>query len=84
MINLIIWIVYGLIVGLIAKAIYKYPESPKGVASTLAIGVCGSFVGGFINYLLGGGTNPLQASGLVMGVVGGIITSFLYRKFNSK
>jgi uncharacterized membrane protein YeaQ/YmgE (transglycosylase-associated protein family) len=80
MINLIVWMVYGLAVGLISKTIYRYKDSPSGFLSTLVIGVCGSFVGGFINHLLGSG-NPMQPSGLIMGVVGGILTCFMYRKF---
>lgn len=80
MINLFVWFVYGIVVGIVSKAIYKYKDSPKGLLSTLAIGVCGSFVGGFISYLAGSG-NPLQPSGLVLGVLGGVITSFAYRKF---
>ena len=80
MINLLVWIVYGLLVGLISKAIYRYKDSPRGFFSTLAIGVCGSFVGGFVSYLVGGGS-PLQPSGVVLGVLGGVITSFLYHRF---
>lgn len=80
MLNLLIWIVYGLVVGLISKAIYRYKDSPKGFLSTLAIGVSGSFVGGFVSYLVGGGS-PLQPSGLTLGVLGGVIASFLYRRF---
>lgn len=79
MIDLIAWVVYGVVVGLISKAIYRYKDSPTGLLSTLAIGVCGSFVGGFINYLMGGGS-PLQPSGIAMGVLGGVITSVAYRK----
>lgn len=79
MINLAIWFVYGVVVGMISKAIYRYKDSPRGLLSTLAIGVCGSFVGGFIGYLAGSG-NPLQPSGLALGVLGGVITSFAYRK----
>ena len=82
MINLIVWIAYGLVVGLISKSIYRYKDSPKGFASTLAVGVCGSFVGGFINHLAGQG-GPLQASGLVLGILGGVVTCFLYRKLVS-
>lgn len=80
MLNLIVWVLYGIVVGLISKAIYRYKDSPTGLLSTLAIGVSGSFVGGFIGYLAGGGS-PLQPSGVAMGVLGGVITSFLYRKF---
>ena len=42
MINLLIWVVYGLVVGIISKAIYRYKDSPKGFVSTLAIGEEGS------------------------------------------
>lgn len=80
MINLIIWLTYGLFVGLIAKAIYRDKSSPSGFFSTLSIGVAGSFMGGFINYLMGNG-DPLQPSGVVMGVLGGVLTCFLHRKF---
>jgi uncharacterized membrane protein YeaQ/YmgE (transglycosylase-associated protein family) len=80
MINLLVWVVYGLVVGLISKAIYRYKDSPKGFLSTLAIGVCGSFVGGFVSYLAGGGS-PLQPAGIALGVLGGVVTSFLYRRF---
>lgn len=78
--SLLVWVVYGLLVGMISKAIYRYKDSPKGFLSTLAIGVCGSFIGGFINYLLGGG-DPIQPSGICMGVLGGVLASFLYRRF---
>lgn len=80
MISIIVWVVYGLFVGLMSKAIYRYKDSPKGFLSTLVIGVCGSFVGGFINYLMGSG-DPLQPSGFLMGVLGGVVTCFAYRKF---
>lgn len=80
MVDLLVWVVYGLVVGLISKAIYRYKDSPTGFISTLAIGICGSFVGGFMSYLVGGG-RPFQPSGLALGVLGGVTTSFLYRKF---
>ena len=79
MVKLLVWVVYGMLVGLLSKAIYRYKDSPKGFASTLLIGVCGSFVGGFVNYLMGSG-DPLQASGILMGVLGGVATCFAYRK----
>jgi len=79
MFNLMIWVCYGLVVGLISKAIYR--DAPTGWVSTLAIGVVGSFVGGFINFLLGG-TSAIEPAGIIMGIVGGIITCFLYRKFS--
>jgi len=79
MISLIVWLVYGIVVGLISKAIYRYKDSPTGLFSTLLIGVSGSFVGGFISYMAGSG-DPLQPSGIVLGVLGGVVASFAYRK----
>lgn len=80
MINLMVWVFYGLIVGLISKAIYR--DAPTGWISTLAIGIAGSFVGGFINFLLGG-TSAVEPAGILMGIVGGIATCFLYRKLSN-
>jgi uncharacterized membrane protein YeaQ/YmgE (transglycosylase-associated protein family) len=80
MINLLVWLVYGVVVGLLSKAIYRYKDSPTGLLSTLGIGVCGSFVGGFANYLIMGSGGPLQPSGMAMGVLGGVLTCFAYRK----
>jgi uncharacterized membrane protein YeaQ/YmgE (transglycosylase-associated protein family) len=80
MINLLIWVAYGILVGLISKALYKTDSALSGFVPTLAIGIIGSFVGGFINYLVGNG-GPLQPSGIFMGILGGVVTCFLHRKF---
>jgi len=79
--SLLLWLVYGLIVGLIVKAIYRGSLS-AGFMSTVGIGIAGSFVGGLINYLLGGGGDPLQPSGFLMGIVGGIVACILHKKLN--
>ena len=77
---LIMWTLYGLIVGVIAKAIHR-GEDPKGFLATVGIGIAGSYVGGFINFLIGRGS-PFQASGLLLGILGGVIFCYLYGKFN--
>jgi len=81
MIRLLSWLIYGLIVGVLAKTFYGAKNTPSGWISTLLIGVSGSFVGGFINYLLGYGDNMFQASGIVMGILGGILALYLHKKF---
>lgn len=78
MLWLLMWVVYGLIVGLIAKALHP-GEDPTGWVSTLGIGVAGSFIGGFLNFIMGKG-DPFQTSGILMGIVGGVIACFAYRK----
>jgi uncharacterized membrane protein YeaQ/YmgE (transglycosylase-associated protein family) len=74
------WLVYGVIVGLIVKAIYKPSGIPSGLFSTLSIGVVGSFFGGFIRYLLTGFGDPFQPSGIIMGILGGLLACFVYEK----
>jgi uncharacterized membrane protein YeaQ/YmgE (transglycosylase-associated protein family) len=50
--GIIAWIVLGLLVGLIARAIMPGDDS-IGLIATLAIGILGALVGGFVAELLG-------------------------------
>lgn len=43
--NLIAWVVLGLLAGAIAKAIYPGAQG-GGILSTIVLGIIGSFVGG--------------------------------------
>ncbi len=65
------WILFGLLVGLIARAVV--PGSQKmGCLGTMLLGVAGSFLGGAIGYLLQGGS-LVQSSGWIGSVIGAII-----------
>jgi uncharacterized membrane protein YeaQ/YmgE (transglycosylase-associated protein family) len=48
------WVVLGLVAGTIAKAIHRGDE-PGGVLGTLAVGIIGALLGGFIASALGFG-----------------------------
>ena len=48
------WIILGLIAGLVAKAIHRGAE-PGGLLGTVAVGVGGAVVGGFVASVLGVG-----------------------------
>jgi len=84
------WIVFGLIAGVIAKAIMP-GRDPGGCIVTVLIGIVGSFLGGFIgSQLLGYGTpsgrgdvsdltKPGFLMSLVLAVVGAIILLGIYR-----
>lgn len=78
MFNLLIWMVYGMFVGSIAKAIVPGEEN-FGFVKTVALGVAGSYMGGAILYLMGQ-YNSLSPSGLFMGVAGGVLALVLYNK----
>ncbi len=88
MIAIIGWIVFGLIAGLIAKAIMP-GRDPGGFIITILLGIAGSLIGGFIGQALFGYGRAINDSGdlnqpgflmsLVLAVVGAIALLALYR-----
>jgi uncharacterized membrane protein YeaQ/YmgE (transglycosylase-associated protein family) len=81
MFHLLMWILFGLFVGFFAKIIHP---GPIGFVSTVLVGVCGSFVGGLINYLIGMGSHPFAPSGFFMSIVGGVLCCVAWRYYNLK
>ena len=73
------WVVYGLVVGSLAKLAHP-GEDPVGFLQTLGIGVAGSMVGGGIQWLLHMG-GPFSPAGLLWGIIGGVIFCWIYRKY---
>jgi uncharacterized membrane protein YeaQ/YmgE (transglycosylase-associated protein family) len=78
MFNLMVWAVYGLFVGSIAKSIVPGEEN-FGFVKTVALGVAGSYMGGAILYMIGS-YDSLTPAGLFMGIAGGIVALLLYNK----
>ncbi|MBW4646503.1 MAG: GlsB/YeaQ/YmgE family stress response membrane protein [Goleter apudmare HA4340-LM2] len=82
--NIIVWVVLGLIAGAIAKAIYPGYQG-GGILSTMILGIIGAFVGGSLFTLLRTGTLQLTAAGaglsipgLFVAVLGSIIAIYLW------
>lgn len=69
--TLIGWAVFGLIIGAIARLLVPGPQS-IGLLATMALGVVGSFIGGFLAYLIFGG-EPFQPSNWIGSIIGGVI-----------
>jgi len=82
MFNVLVWCVYGLFVGSIAKSIVPGEEN-FGFVKTVALGVAGSYMGGAMLYLLGS-YDAVSPAGIVMGVAGSILTLVLYNKLVTK
>lgn len=81
MFNLLVWCVYGIFVGSIAKSIVP-GEEKMGFFQTIALGVIGSYTGGAILYLLGQ-YSAVSASGIFMGVLGSILALIVYNKLQN-
>lgn len=65
MINILLWIIFGALIGWIASIIMKTNEE-QGALANIVVGIAGAFIGGYIVRLFGGG-----------GVTGFNLTSFL-------
>lgn len=82
MFSILVWCVYGLLVGSISKALVP-GEERMGFFQTIAVGVAGSYMGGAILYLLGQ-YSSISPSGIFMGIAGGVISLLVYNKLINK
>ena len=71
------WIVFGLVIGIIAKLLMP-GRDPGGFIVTMLLGIAGALVGGFIGRAMGF-YGPGQSAGWLMSILGAIILLALYR-----
>jgi len=80
--NILAWIILGLLAGAIAKAVYPGYQG-GGIISTMLLGLAGAFVGGSLYTFLQTGTLQLAATsfslpGVFIAVIGAVIAIFLW------
>jgi uncharacterized membrane protein YeaQ/YmgE (transglycosylase-associated protein family) len=78
MLHILGWIVFGLVVGVIAKLLMP-GRDPGGFVETTLVGIVGAVIGGFIGRVLGFYAAG-QSAGYLMSIAGAIIVLFLYRQ----
>jgi len=93
MFGILAWIIFGLIAGLIAKAIMP-GKDPGGCIITTILGIVGAVIGGFIGRsLLGYGratdtmgdvSKPGFLMSLLLAVIGAIIVLAIYRMISGR
>lgn len=71
------WIVFGLIVGAIAKLLMP-GRDPGGIIVTMVLGIVGALLGGFIGRALGMYSAD-EPAGFIMALVGAVLVLFIYR-----
>ena len=77
--GIISWIIFGLLAGFIAKFIMP-GKDPGGVFITIALGIAGALIGGFIATSLGyGGVDGFNFGSFIVAVIGSLILLFGYR-----
>jgi uncharacterized membrane protein YeaQ/YmgE (transglycosylase-associated protein family) len=75
--NIIGWLLFGLVVGAIAKFLMP-GRDPGGWIVTILLGIAGSFVGGFLASMLG---HNEQSAGWIGSIIGAVALLFIYRLF---
>lgn len=71
------WIIFGLVVGVVAKLLMP-GDDPGGFIVTILLGVVGAVIGGFFGRMLGI-YEPGQAAGFFMALLGAVVLLLLYR-----
>jgi len=87
MIGLIIsLIVVGLIAGAVARLLVPGRQD-IGIAATILLGIVGSFIGGFLGYVIfhkDASSGFFQPAGLVGSIIGAVIALLIYTRMGSR
>ena len=77
--GVIVWILLGLVAGVLAKFIMP-GRDPGGIIVTILIGIAGALIGGFISAKLGyGSVDGFDLRSIVIAVLGAILLLFIFR-----
>jgi uncharacterized membrane protein YeaQ/YmgE (transglycosylase-associated protein family) len=71
------WILFGLVVGIVAKLLMP-GRDPGGLIITTLLGIVGAVIGGFLGRSLGL-YGPEEPAGFLMATLGAVVLLFIYR-----
>jgi len=73
------WIIFGLVIGALAKLIMP-GKDPGGFVITTVLGIVGALLGGFLGRLIGLYKED-EPAGFIGALVGAVLLLWLYRRF---
>jgi uncharacterized membrane protein YeaQ/YmgE (transglycosylase-associated protein family) len=79
------FLIYMLLVGIVAGFLARLlvpGRDPMGFWATVLLGIIGSFIGGFLGYVLFGkdlDEGALQTSGIIGSIIGAVIALLIWR-----
>jgi uncharacterized membrane protein YeaQ/YmgE (transglycosylase-associated protein family) len=87
MIGFILYLLFiGIVAGFLARLLVP-GRDPMGIGGTILLGIVGSFIGGFLGYLLFDADfdeGAFQPSGFIGSVIGAIIALLVYRAVSKR
>lgn len=85
--NILIWIVLGVVAGSLAKYIMPGPD-PGGAVMTILLGIGGAFVGGFVGsfvpFLKSGAEASISVGSIFTATVGALVILAIARMMKKK
>ena len=84
------FILYMLVIGAVAGFLARFlvpGRDPMSVGTTIVLGIVGSFIGGFLGYVITGADfadGALQPAGLLGSVIGAVIALVVYNAMTSR
>lgn len=79
-------IVVGLIAGAVARLLVPGRQN-IGILATIVLGIIGSFIGGFLGYLIfhkDAGNGFFQPSGIIGSIIGAVIALLIYTRMSGR
>jgi uncharacterized membrane protein YeaQ/YmgE (transglycosylase-associated protein family) len=79
-VNILVWALFGLLAGVVAKFFTKQPGAPMGLLFTILLGVAGALLGGFLaTHLFNWDINTFSIAGFAVAVGGALLLLFVYQ-----
>ena len=75
--SILMWILFGLVIGVVAKLLTPGRE-PSGFVVTTLLGIAGSLVGGFIGRAIGLYPSYESTGGFFMSILGAVVILGIY------
>lgn len=80
--NILMWILFGALVGWIASLIMK-TDAEQGAVGNIIVGIIGAFLGGAVARIFGGaGVTGFNLGSLLVAILGSMILIFFLRMFS--
>lgn len=82
--NIIIWLVFGALVGWIASMIMG-TDARQGAVANIVVGILGAFIGGFVMNAFGAsGVTGFNLYSTLVAILGAVVLLWLYRMFSHR